>query len=91
MEKTIENLKRLNKQNGMFWFSPDTMRFFNSKIESGIIKGEYFISSERRPDESKRRYTVRKVNWENGDIETFSDFMQFSTADTARNFIDKLR
>lgn len=55
---TITELKRRNAEIGHFFFSKDTMKFFKSKIESKIIDGKYFITSEV---ESKIRvYKIRE-------------------------------
>ena len=34
---TMADVKRKNKEMGLFWFSPDSMRFFKSRIESELI------------------------------------------------------
>ena len=57
--KTIADLKEKNKELGHHFFSPETMRFFGSKIESGILGGNYFITSEKNFDDTKREFRVR--------------------------------
>lgn len=90
MEKTIEAAKKLNQSVGQFWFSDGAMKFFKTKIKSCIIDGQYFITSELGPHQTKRRYTVRSVDWDSGSIDSVSDFQAFSSYDAARNFISKL-
>lgn len=85
--KTISQVKQLNADKGFFWFTPETMRFFNSKIESELIYEKYFITSERMETSLPKRYTVRKVNWETGNIKTICNFRAFKTLNEAKKYI----
>lgn len=76
--RTIEDIKRGNKNAGRFFFSPATMRFFNSKIESHLIYDRFFITSERESKEDKKAFTIREVG-EDYDISTFGEFQQYRT------------
>jgi hypothetical protein len=67
--KTIADVKAANKAIGHFWFSKDTMKFFDSKIETQLYAGKYFISSERFSDTYPRYYKIREVK-PDGSIET---------------------
>lgn len=69
---TIHELKVLNEKNGGCWFEPATMRFFGTKIESGIICGKYFITSEQ-PPRGPRAYSVRSFD-DQGDVSTVGEF-----------------
>ena len=81
---SIADIRQQNKRAGGHWFSKDTMRFFNSKIESRKpIDGRFFISSEQYEDRRSgrrdaRSYTVRVID-ENGNIDTVGDFRGFKT------------
>ena len=47
---TIAEIKRENKKAGQHFFDADTMRFFDSRIESSAMRGHeryYFITSEQ--------------------------------------------
>mgnify|MGYP001574775162 CR=1 FL=1 len=62
----IEEIKQLNARNGQFFFTPETMRFFKSKVNDGVITGTwkgikvaFFITSEKFSDETPRKYTIR--------------------------------
>lgn len=70
---TIAELKALNAKNGGCWFEPSTMRFFRTRIESGILHGRYFITSEQREDDTPRNFTVRSFNAE-GRVDTVGEF-----------------
>ena len=67
----ITDIKRANKKAGKFFFSPDTMKFFGSRIESKVYEGRggiYFVTSEQ-PPHGKRIFNVRRFQKETADIE----------------------
>lgn len=86
---TIDQIKRANKERGQYFFSPDTMRFFRSRVLQGVYGGKYFVTSERYSDDTPRRYTVRVAN-SDGTVESASEFMEFSYPYQARNYAKKL-
>lgn len=64
MFNTMAEVKAANKTIGHYFFSPDTMRFFASRIESELyIDKQMFITSEKSgfDDNSPRLYKVRRV------------------------------
>ncbi len=74
---TVSEIKAANAAAGYFFFSPDTLRFFRSRIGDSVYQGvggaffvtsEQFVSSDgqRKP----RRYTVRAFNPATGDCST---------------------
>jgi hypothetical protein len=72
---TMDDVKRINAEKGFHFFSPDTMRFFKSKIESQLYADKYFITSEKKGfEDSTRGYSVREFNKDTGDIETIGEF-----------------
>lgn len=87
MEKTISNARALNKVKGFYFFEPKTMRFFRSKVHGGIIKDNYFITSEQFDDLHPRKFTIRYINWETGDILTHGDFQGYATKEEAKEAI----
>lgn len=85
MYKTIAELRAANKRKGGFFFSRDTMRFFGSKIESGLYAGKYFITSEwSNFTRTERKYSVREVTGDAG-IMTVGGYGSFRTKDAARD------
>lgn len=76
--RTIAELKALNKANGGCWFDAATMRFFGTRIESGIIGGRYFITSEQREDDTPRKFTVRSFD-SKGKVDTVGEFHSYDT------------
>ena len=80
---TITEIKEANKALGHHWFSTGTKRFFDSKIESRVLHGQYFISSEKIPGDKERKFTLRKA-LENGQIESMG-FHAFKTKVQAKN------
>jgi len=73
--QSIADLRRLNEQNGGCWFEPSTMRFFGTRIESGILRGKFFITSEQPPHGS-RGFCVRTFD-EEGGIDTVGEVCQY--------------
>lgn len=81
---TIDEIKAANAARGDFWFSPDTMRFFRSRIVGKVMFGHYFVTSEKSNDyDAKRRYTVRYAH-DDGEVTTIGEFRQWNTPDQAR-------
>ena len=87
--KTIADVKRLNKETGHYFFSPDTMRFFESRIETSLLKGNYFVTSELAPHDTERKYTLREVDWNSGDINTIGDFYSHDSIDDAKKALNE--
>ncbi len=61
MKLTMADIKRNNKEAGYHFFDKDTMKFFNSRIETGLYKDNTFITSERYDYNSSREYTIRRA------------------------------
>jgi hypothetical protein len=85
---SLEEFKQLNTDMGKNWFSPDTVRFFKSRIEHWYGDG-YFITSEQGPD-GVRRYSVRTACFKTGSVNTAeqSKFQQFKTLAAARKWVE---
>lgn len=81
MPTSISELKALNEKNGGCWFGRGEMRFFGTRIESGIIRGRYFITSEQPPN-GARAYSVRSFDDE-GSIDTVGKFCSHATKASA--------
>ena len=90
MRHDIEAIKMLNKAKGQFFFSPGTMRFFNSKISSNVINDRFFITSERFDDEHPRLFTIRVIDWHTGEIGTHGEFQEYKTAEQAKRVAETL-
>lgn len=79
MYKTIAAMEKANKKAGRYFFSPDTMAFFNSKVHGDLFPvraGTFFITSERGPHQRERSYTVRFIDAD-GDVDSVSEFQEF--------------
>ncbi len=68
MFKNMTEVKKANKDAGHHFFDKSTMQFFDSRIESRLIGGRVFVTSEQYEDEP-RHYAVRSVN-DDGTIDT---------------------
>lgn len=69
------------------WFSPDTKRFFGSRIVSDCFPSNglvYFVSSEFTGfDKTKRAFTVRVYDIDNDSINTVGNFNGYETKSQA--------
>ena len=94
----MSKIRYMNEQHGGYFFSKDTMKFFRSKIASSnavqigdkayFITSEQFVPSEGSP--APRKYTVREVDMNSGDIKTHGDFNQLERS-KAQAFIANLK
>lgn len=85
----IQHIKDANSRAEQFWFSPDSLRFFNSRVYPTVYHGHYFITSES-PDRAvwdSPRYTVRFAR-DNGHIATVGEFMAYKTLELAAQEIE---
>lgn len=77
---------------GNNWFSPSTMKWWHSKVESDLIGGQFFITSEQRERDTERKFSVRKVGRDsNGglSIDTVGEFHAHATLAQARRALDE--
>jgi hypothetical protein len=76
----LSHIRKANKEAGLFWFRPDTMAFFHSKVGRYFGQG-VFTTSEKsgfRTD-SPRRYSVRVADTQ-GQVHTFGAFLGYEKA-----------
>ncbi len=73
----LHDVMEANDQAGRHWFEDDAMQFFKTRLESDLIDGRYFITSERGPN-GPRAYSIRMAD-EDAHIQTIGDFMDHST------------
>lgn len=88
MLNSIEEIKAAHGATGGNWFSPATMRFWETVVEPRVYptaSGTYFVTSDRTVDD-RRMYSVRFCDlW--GRISTLV-FQEFRSADDARRSIE---
>jgi len=95
------DIKKANERAGKYWFTPDSMKFFNSNIESiGYLKKGsstegYFISSEKHTNSymgisEPRKYTIRKFDLKTGGVDTEGDFQAYNSKSEAILSMKKL-
>lgn len=73
---TIQEIERWNDWSGHYFFTPDTKRFFRSRILDEVFQGPggvYFVTSERFGPEAPRRYSVRQFHPSTGEVDTARD------------------
>jgi len=88
--QTIADVRAANKAAGQRWFERKTMRFFQSRIESALYGGRYFITSEQCPGTGHaRKYSIREA-LPTGEVETVGEFQQYRHIEDAREAARKL-
>ena len=82
---TMADVRAANKEAGMNWFSKDSMQFFDSRVETVLYRGRYFITSEQdHHGGAPRTFTVRYAQ-DDGDILTIGGFGEHATLTAAMN------
>jgi hypothetical protein len=89
---SVTQIKRHNEDIGQHFFSPDTMRFFKSKVYEDLHLGRYFITSEmdRYATNGQREYTIRLADG-TGSIDTVGEFGQYASLRSARTALHKIQ
>jgi len=82
MFRNIADIKCANRVYGRYFFEPDTMRFFGSRVLDEVYGGRYYVTSEK-PPYGPRAYTVRRAGSE-GEITTIGKVCQYATAAQAK-------
>ena len=83
---SVSQIKATNARNGFYFFAPNSMRFFNSRVHDAVYGGCVFVTSERndmpysRPQ--ARVYTVR-IAMDDGSIETYGSMGDYATRSQA--------
>lgn len=83
--RSILEIREANKN----FFSYGAMQFFDSRIESAVLFGRYFITSEQFHDsceDGPRKYTIREAK-DGGGINTVGEFQQFESAEEAYEYL----
>lgn len=86
---SIKEIRDENELVGQHWFSPESLRWFGSKIGRTVYGGRYFITSEQDTYgawNNERRYTIRVANADST-IDTVGDFGQYATSAEARRAV----
>lgn len=86
--KTLADVKAINAANGYNFFSKEIMRFWKSRMESSLIKGRYFVTSEEGVaiGRAGRVYSLRYAK-NNGSVRTVVSHC--STKQEAKDAISK--
>lgn len=79
---SIDEIKAANRAACQHWFSPDTIRFFRTRISDTIYGGRFFVTSETPDDDTPRRYSVRVVH-DDGHVVTVGEFREYANREVA--------
>ena len=100
---TINDAMRISMEKGKKWFTPSAMEAFGSRIETDMLEGNYFVSSEQDtkgvigPDgkrykawNGKRRFTTHRFIVESGSVVDISEFGEFASLKSALKSLEKI-
>lgn len=86
---SIADVRAANAAIGGHWFERGSMRFFNSVIESKLIGGRWFVTSERMDLDRRKLYSVREA-LPTGEIDTVGEFQGYGTREDAMDAVREL-
>jgi len=86
----FREFKQLNQDNGNHFFSPDTMRFFNSVIELWDNSGFFITSESFTGEHSDRFYSIRRGDLTSGKVTKISEFQQYKNLDDAEDDMNEM-
>jgi len=92
----LKAVKDCNERAGRFFFSPDTLRFFRSRVSDKIHQGRggvYLVTSEQfsfQGQRDARKYTVRHFYPKTGKVDTAGEHQQYKTSAAAHRAASKL-
>jgi hypothetical protein len=89
MFKNMTDVIAANQRLGQHWFSKGAMEFFNTVIETDLIDGRHFITSDRMEIEDKKRYAIREVD-SLGRVQTIGNIRDFASVKGAEAYIETL-
>lgn len=87
---STEDIKRNHRG---YWFSKDTMKFFQSRIGQNVYYGKdllFFVSSERQNYDTPRLYTVRAYDPKHDRVQTVGEFQGYKTSGGANGAAERL-
>ncbi len=83
--KTMQQVRQAHPK----FFSKGAMSFFNSVIETDLIGGTYFVTSERYKYDAPKEYTIRKVARHRA-MRKEGLFQQYKTLKDAEKVVNEL-
>lgn len=83
--RTMHQLKQRNAHNGYSFFREDTMAYFNSEVETPLMQGGYFVTSERYDEDGEKQYTLRMADLNTGEIHTIGEFGAYRAIKEAKD------
>jgi len=85
MFNSMSELRKKNKEIGHRFFSREMMRAWNSKLESALFRGRWFIMSEKgREQNAKRKFKLWEANAK-GEITAVNGGQSHPDRESAKN------
>lgn len=73
------------------WFEKGAMNFFNTVIETGVCKGNYFITSDRMELSYPKKYSIRHFDTETNTVSTVGEFQEYNSLASAKTALRRLQ
>ena len=86
----MADVKRINRDNGKYFFEKGALKFFNSRIGNTLYGNKYFVTSEQYNENFPRLYTIRMFDVNTGSVDTVGEFQEFTTGQQAISHIKEL-
>lgn len=81
---TLTEAKAIYRTGKGHFFDRETLKYWGTRIESGLYKNRCFVTSDLDFDGSRRAFTVRRFSPDFLRIETVGEFQEYALRDTAR-------
>ena len=85
---SLSDLKIKHKKENGHWFDRQTMKYFNTKVESALIGGKYFIYSNKMPLQD-RTYQIAEA-YPSGNIFPVENSPHFKDKIQAKKYLLKI-
>lgn len=80
---TTDQLRTIADRYGSHYFTPNTLRYFSSRVHRTVYGERFFVTSEQYDDESPRLYSIRSftIDAQRGriDFDTVGEFQAYDT------------
>lgn len=90
MKKTMQDVIKDSKLFGNYFFSKETMEFWNSKVESELYDYDLFVTSEDNYNRTETLYSVRHYDWSRHEVRTIA-FQKFKTKEEAIEYLKEIQ
>lgn len=81
---TLAEAKAIYITGSGHFFDRETLKYWGTRVESGLYKNRCFVTSDLDFDGSRRAFTVRRFSPDFLHVETVGEFQEYALKGTAR-------